>query len=105
MIQFRDGPFMLVVSFHADIISLIQLSHDSRPHPAFWRVILGINVLYELAMVFLVFQDLDTARHMMTYIDSDLGRPLPEKNYAENCEFTLLNIWVRHTVSWLDVCG
>ena len=76
MIQFRDGPFI-------------------RPHPAFWRVVLGVNLLYELALVFLLFQDLDTARQMMKYIDPSLGKPLPEKSYAENCDFTLTNIWVR----------
>jgi phosphatidylserine synthase 2 len=75
MIQFRDGPFI-------------------RPHPAFWRVILGVNLLYELALVFLLFQDLKTARHMMTYIDSNLGVPLPEKNYAEDCALTPTTLWV-----------
>jgi len=75
MIQFRDGPFI-------------------RPHPAFWRVVLGINLLYELALVFLLFQDLKTARHMMTYIDSNLGVPLPEKNYAEDCALTPKTLWV-----------
>lgn len=81
MIQFRDGPFV-------------------RPHPAFWRVVLGINLLYELGLVFLLFQDLHTARQMMTYIDPSLGVPLPEKSYAENCEFTPKNVWVR--VSYLQ---
>ena len=76
MIQFRDGPFI-------------------RPHPAFWRAILGINLLYELALVFLLFQDLSSARTMMTYLDSNLGKPLPEKSYGENCELTPQNIWVR----------
>lgn len=75
MLQFRDGPFI-------------------RPHPAFWRIALGINLLYELALVFLLFQDLGTARQMMKYIDTNLGVPLPEKSYAENCDFTLQNIWV-----------
>jgi phosphatidylserine synthase 2 len=75
MIQFRDGPFI-------------------RPHPAFWRVVLGANLLYELALVFLLFQDLKTARHMMTYIDSNLGVPLPEKNYAEDCSLTPKTLWV-----------
>lgn len=75
MIQFRDGPFV-------------------RPHPAFWRIVLGINLLYELALVFLLFQDLRTARDMMTYLDPSLGRPLPEKSYAEDCSFTPRNIWV-----------
>jgi phosphatidylserine synthase 2 len=75
MIQFRDGPFI-------------------RPHPAFWRIVLGVNLLYELALVFLLFQDLNSARAMMTYLDPNLGRPLPEKSYAENCAFTPQNIWV-----------
>ncbi|EEB92073.1 hypothetical protein MPER_09471 [Moniliophthora perniciosa FA553] len=49
MIQFRDGPFI-------------------RPHPAFWRMVLGINLLYELAL---------------------FGQPLPERNYADDCTSTL----------------
>jgi len=88
MLQFRDGPFI-------------------RPHPAFWRVVLGINLLYELGMVFLLFQDLDTARHMMKYLDPNLGVPLPEKSYAENCDFTATNIWnaidifcLAHALGW-----
>jgi phosphatidylserine synthase 2 len=75
MIQFRDGPFI-------------------RPHPSFWRIILGVNLLYELSLVFLLFQDLNTARQMMTYIDSSLGVPLPEKSYAEDCSLTPATLWV-----------
>lgn len=75
MIQFRDGPFI-------------------RPHPAFWRVVLGINLIYELALVFLLFQDLDTARGYMMLLDSNLGKPLAEKSYAEDCSFNLTTIWV-----------
>ena len=83
MIQFRDGPFI-------------------RPHPAFWRAVLGVNLLYELALVFLLFQDLDSARKMMTLIDPTLGVPLPEKSYAEDCSFTPRNIWVRGSHSFLN---
>ncbi len=83
MIQFRDGPFI-------------------RPHPVFWRVVLGVNLLYELALVFLLFQDLNSARSMMTYLDPNLGRPLPEKSYAENCALTRQNVWV--TVSSPRLC-
>lgn len=75
MLQFRDGPFI-------------------RPHPAFWRVVLGINLLYELALVFLLFQDLKSAQGMMVLLDPGLGRELPERSYAENCEFSMANIWV-----------
>jgi len=78
MIQFRDGPFI-------------------RPHPAFWRIILGVNLLYELALVFLLFQDVKTARNMMIYLDPALGKPLPEKNYAEDCSLTAKNFWVINT--------
>ncbi|CAE6477912.1 unnamed protein product [Rhizoctonia solani] len=88
MIQFRDGPFI-------------------RPHPAFWRIVLGINLLYELALVFLLFQDLDSARTMMTYIDPTLGVPLPEKSYAEDCSLTVSNLWnaidifcLAHALGW-----
>lgn len=90
MIQFRDGPFI-------------------RPHPAFWRMALGVNLLYELALVFLLFQDLKTARLMMTLLDPKLGVPLPEKSYAEDCSLTPQTIWVcqicsifsSQCVSWL----
>ncbi|GAW02675.1 phosphatidylserine synthase 2 [Lentinula edodes] len=88
MIQFRDGPFI-------------------RPHPAFWRIILGLNLLYELALVFLLFQDLDSAREMMKYLDPDLGVPLAEKSYAEDCALTPRAIWnaldifcIAHTLGW-----
>ncbi|KIY68453.1 PSS-domain-containing protein [Cylindrobasidium torrendii FP15055 ss-10] len=88
IIQFRDGPFI-------------------RPHPAFWRMLLGINLLYELSLVFLLFQDLDSARQMMTYIDPSLGVPLPEKSYAEDCAFTPTAIWnnidifcLAHALGW-----
>ena len=78
MLQFRDGPFI-------------------RPHPSFWRIILGINLLYELALVFLLFQDVDSARELLTYIDSNLGQPFPEKTYGENCALTVQNIVVSLT--------
>src|ERR1700722_17961060 len=75
MIQFRDGPFI-------------------RPHPAFWRVVLGINLLYELTMVFLLFQDLESARRMMALVDPSLGVPSYGRNHATACEFTPKNVLV-----------
>jgi hypothetical protein len=75
MLQFRDGPFI-------------------RPHPAFWRIMLGVNLAYELALVFLLFQDLDSARKMMMLIDPKLGVPLPEKSYADDCALTPKTLWV-----------
>ena len=82
-IQFRDGPFI-------------------RPHPALWRFILGINLLYELALVFLLFQDLDTARGYMKLLDPSLGVSMEETDYSKHCELTFTNVWVS---SILDVGG
>lgn len=56
-----------------------------RPHPLFWRFIMGISLLYLLVLVFLLFQSLDDARHLLSYIDPKLGVPLPERNYAADC--------------------
>ncbi|KAJ7506718.1 PSS-domain-containing protein [Mycena galericulata] len=88
MIQFRDGPFI-------------------RPHPAFWRAVLGVNLLYELALVFLLFQDLASARRFMLLLDPKLGVPLPEKGYADDCSLTPATLWnaldvfcVAHTLGW-----
>lgn len=96
MIQFRDGPFVRPHPGTPMTCRIIPRFTDSSilNRTAFWRVVLGINLLYELAMVFLLFQDLGSARAMMKYLDPSLGRPLPEKSYAENCDFTLDNIWV-----------
>ncbi|CAH3024348.1 unnamed protein product [Porites evermanni] len=64
--QIRDGPF-------------------KRPHPAFWRLILCLSVIYELALIFLLFQTTDDARQLLKYLDEDLGKSLPEQSYGEDC--------------------
>ncbi|KAI0989098.1 hypothetical protein GJ496_002579 [Pomphorhynchus laevis] len=56
-----------------------------RPHPAFWRFILSITVVYEIGLIFLLFQNNDDVRHFLKYIDSNLGVPLTEKDYGGNC--------------------
>ncbi|KFH10551.1 phosphatidyl serine synthase, partial [Toxoplasma gondii VAND] len=56
-----------------------------RPTPIFWRFIKGCSVLYLVLLVFLLFQDLDDVRRGLRYIDPNLGKPLPEKSYAQNC--------------------
>ncbi|KAG6900144.1 hypothetical protein C0993_002293 [Termitomyces sp. T159_Od127] len=100
---------LILLAYVATTQDVLEEGRDKRrvPHPAFWRIILGINLLYELGLVFLLFQDLGTARVMMTYIDPKLGTPLPEKSYAEDCAFTTKNIWnaldifcIAHTLGW-----
>ncbi|CAG8436546.1 6212_t:CDS:2 [Ambispora gerdemannii] len=73
MLQFRDGPFI-------------------RPHPTFWRIVMGIGVLYQLLLVFLLFQNKRDARYIFACIDPTLGVPLPERSYADNCDLTWQNM-------------
>ncbi|KAH9462203.1 hypothetical protein MJO28_003007 [Puccinia striiformis f. sp. tritici] len=88
MLNFRDGPFR-------------------RPHPAFWRIVLGLNLLYVMLLSFLYWTDKSTARELIRYFDPSLGVPLPEKSYAEHCEFTPTNVWqgidifcLAHSLGW-----
>ncbi|KAJ2448879.1 hypothetical protein EV183_005204 [Coemansia sp. RSA 2336] len=73
VVLFRDGPFV-------------------RPHPAFWRAVLALNVLYEMFLVFLLFQSKRTGRQIMTFFDPGLGIELPERSYGENCALTWPNL-------------
>ncbi|KAJ3274985.1 hypothetical protein HDV01_001491 [Terramyces sp. JEL0728] len=88
LLQFKDGPFI-------------------RPHPAFWRVVLALGVAYQMCLVVVLFQTKDHARQAFKFIDPSLGVPLPEKNYAENCDLTWeimydqLDVFViAHTFGW-----
>ncbi|KAK7891611.1 hypothetical protein WMY93_023574 [Mugilogobius chulae] len=64
--QAKDGPF-------------------SRPHPAYWRFWLCVSVVYELFLIFILFQTVHDGRIFMKYIDPKLGVPLPERDYGGNC--------------------
>jgi phosphatidylserine synthase 2 len=55
---------------------------------------LALALVYELMLVFLLFQNKSDARRWLKVIDSSLGVPLPERSYAENCSFTWNNIYV-----------
>lgn len=73
VLMFKDGPFI-------------------RPHPAIWRVVLACGLAYQCFLVFLFFQNVNTARQLFKYYDPKLGKALPERSYADNCELSLDNI-------------
>lgn len=56
-----------------------------RPHPAFWRGVMGLAVVYLVFMVWLLFQNAHDARNIWTVFDPNLGKPLPERDYASDC--------------------
>ncbi len=56
-----------------------------RPHPVFWRMVTSAGILYLLFALSILFQSKENARQYLRFFDKDLGKPLPERNYAENC--------------------
>ena len=46
-----------------------------RPHPAVWRIIHGIVILYMLALVFLLFQNADDARLLLKVLQLPVLHP------------------------------
>jgi len=56
-----------------------------RPHPAVWRLVHGLAVVYLVAITFLLFQNRDDARQFMKHLHPDLGVELPERSYGADC--------------------
>ncbi|XP_031114265.1 CDP-diacylglycerol--serine O-phosphatidyltransferase 1-like [Ipomoea triloba] len=56
-----------------------------RPHPAIWRLVHGMAVIYLVSLTFLLFQNRDDARQFMKYLHPDLGVELPERSYGADC--------------------
>ncbi len=78
-----------------------------RPHPAFWRIILGLSILYQFCLTILLFQTKGDARRFFAFVDSTLGVQLPERSYAEQCGLTWQVIWnqmdlfvIAHLLGW-----
>lgn len=57
------------------LFSMIFLpnSYVSRPHPIYWRFVMGLALLYMMFITFILFQPLDTARQAIAFIAPDLG--------------------------------
>ncbi|KAG9335754.1 hypothetical protein JZ751_004183 [Albula glossodonta] len=58
---------------------------DRGQHFAYWRFWLCVTVVYELFLIFILFQTVHDGRQFMKYIDPKLGVPLPERDYGGNC--------------------
>ncbi|KAL6848631.1 hypothetical protein ACP4OV_021214 [Aristida adscensionis] len=74
-----------------------------RPHPAVWRLVHGLAVVYLVALTFLLFQNRDDARQFMRHLHPDLGVELPERSYGADCRLyeTLFDEFViAHILGW-----
>ncbi|PNF28640.1 Phosphatidylserine synthase 2 [Cryptotermes secundus] len=78
----------LVASVLAFILLGVTVTPDGvfkRPHPVVWRFAFCCSIVYELALIFTLFQTKTDAIHLLKHIDSKLGVPLEEKSYGGNC--------------------
>lgn len=82
----RHGLFGLIIVFIFTCgVQLPDSGFLFRPHPAFWRMLQGMAFCYLTFLIFLLFQNIDDSRQLLSFFDSKLGTPLPEKFYAGDC--------------------
>ncbi|XP_020487229.1 phosphatidylserine synthase 1 [Labrus bergylta] len=80
---------LVVVSFFL-VISVLAFPNGpfTRPHPAIWRMVFGLSVMYFLFLVFLIFLNWDQVKMLMYWLDPNLRYATREADimeYAVNC--------------------
>ncbi|KAL1123906.1 hypothetical protein AAG570_001676 [Ranatra chinensis] len=68
----------------------------TRPHPAVWRIVFGLSVLYLLSLIFLLFQTYKTVKSIFVWFDPKLEHFHidMDKEYGVNCsEVNVEKIW------------
>lgn len=65
---------MLCVIFFFLIISVLTFPNGpfTRPHPAVWRIIFGVSVMYLLFIIFLMFQKYTVIMEIFYWFDPSL---------------------------------
>lgn len=65
---------MVCVIFFFLIISVLAFPNGpfTRPHPAVWRIIFGLSVLYLLFIIFLMFQNYKVIMEIFYWFDPSL---------------------------------
>jgi len=56
-----------------------------RPHPVFWRILLGVMLCYSTFMTLVFLLPLDKARWIFKIFHPYFGNPMPERDYAADC--------------------
>jgi len=56
-----------------------------RPHPIFWRFLLGLFLCYATFMTVVLLCNRDDARNIFKIFHPSFGQMLPERSYADDC--------------------
>lgn len=91
------------VAFFFLIISVLAFPNGpfTRPHPAVWRIVFGLSVLYLMGLLFLLFQNYTTIKNVMYWFYPKLQNFSIdlEKEYGVNCsDITLEKLWAHMDV-------
>ncbi|KAK9510432.1 hypothetical protein O3M35_005222 [Rhynocoris fuscipes] len=86
------------VVFFFIIVSILAFPNGpfTRPHPAVWRIVFGLSVLYLLCLLFLLFQNYKTVKYILVWLDPKLEHFHidMDKEYGVNCSvITVEKIW------------
>jgi len=89
---------MLCVVFFFGIISMLAFPNGPfiRPHPAVWRILFGLSVLYLMLLMFLMFQKYETIMGIIHWffpelVDFHIDQ---EREYGVNCsDLTWERFW------------
>ncbi|XP_039122836.1 CDP-diacylglycerol--serine O-phosphatidyltransferase 1 isoform X2 [Dioscorea cayenensis subsp. rotundata] len=81
----KRGIWAMIAVFLAYCLLQAPSTVLIRPHPAVWRLVHGMAVVYLVALTFLLFQNRDDARAFMKFLHPDLGVELPERSYGADC--------------------
>lgn len=81
----KRGVWAMILVFLAYCLLQAPSTILIRPHPAVWRLVHGLAVVYLVALTFLLFQNRDDARQFMKFLHPDLGVELPERSYGSDC--------------------
>uniref|UniRef100_A0A1B6LGH8 Phosphatidylserine synthase n=1 Tax=Graphocephala atropunctata TaxID=36148 RepID=A0A1B6LGH8_9HEMI len=86
------------VFFFFIIVSVLAFPNGpfTRPHPAFWRIVFGLSVLYLMLLVFCLFQNYKTVKQIIYWFDPELEHFHidMDREYGVNCSvITFENLW------------
>ncbi|XP_069994149.1 phosphatidylserine synthase-like [Penaeus vannamei] len=73
-IQSNIQSGLVAMVFFFLIISVMAFPNGpfTRPHPAIWRMVFGLSILYMLLLLFIIFQDYKTVRSMFEWFFPEL---------------------------------
>ena len=73
-VQLNISSGLTCVIFFFLIISVLAFPNGpfTRPHPAIWRMVFGLSVLYLISLIFILFQNYETVKSIFLWIDPGL---------------------------------